>query len=247
MSRAPYVSVPPPALVRSAVLAAAAMVAGCASPTFVRDQLAASEARTARALRGLDAELARDGADRLAADVTPLRSIAEAATRLSIEALGRADEAAGRARDAAARADDALAQAAEAGELADRTLDRLEQLDRRLARLEGVGQRRAPAETVVIRFGFDRWSLDDQAEANLLDVVARLRAHPEHVVQVQGYTDRVGPDAYNVELSARRAEAVRRFLVLQGIDTWRIRAIGLGAVRSMPDRAAAVTLLAPVD
>jgi outer membrane protein OmpA-like peptidoglycan-associated protein len=231
------------------------MAAGCASPTFVRDQLAAREASRAQALRRLDAELARDGVDRLAAELAPLRSIAEAATRLSIEALGRADEAAGRASEAAARADDALAQAVAADGLADRTLGRLEQVDRRLARPGGARQRQEPAGTVVIRFGFDRWTLDARAEAQLRDVVARLQASPERVVHVQGHTDRVGPDAYNLELSERRAEAVRRFLVLQGIEAWRIRAIGLGPSASDdpagPDgargRSAAVTLLAPVD
>jgi outer membrane protein OmpA-like peptidoglycan-associated protein len=56
------------------------------------------------------------------------------------------------------------------------------------------------------------------------------------VVELEGYTDASGSPEQHVALSQRRADAVRRFLVQQGVDQSRIHAIGLGPItdRSMP-------------
>jgi outer membrane protein OmpA-like peptidoglycan-associated protein len=64
----------------------------------------------------------------------------------------------------------------------------------------------------------------------LLDAVAgALAAHPDVAcVEIQGHTDDQGTDAYNLDLAGRRAEAVRRYLVTQGVATARLatRAVG---------------------
>lgn len=72
----------------------------------------------------------------------------------------------------------------------------------------------------------------------LLDDVARiLRDHPEILLlEVQGHTDVSGRAEYNLDLSRRRAEAVRRYLVeVQGVHPSRLSATGLG--ESVPIRA----------
>jgi len=63
-------------------------------------------------------------------------------------------------------------------------------------------------------------------------LVAILAAHAEIArVEVQGHTDDRGGDAYNLELSQRRAEAVRQYLIDHGIDARRIVARGYGLTR----------------
>ena len=63
----------------------------------------------------------------------------------------------------------------------------------------------------------------------LLDNVASvLSSHPNLVVEVQGHTDSQGNDAYNKDLSQRRADAVRAYLINQGIDGSRLTAMGYG-------------------
>jgi len=62
-----------------------------------------------------------------------------------------------------------------------------------------------------------------------LDQLAQfLTEHPDRRVQVDGFTDSVGSDSYNEELSARRADAVRSALISRGIDASRIGTEGYG-------------------
>ena len=81
-------------------------------------------------------------------------------------------------------------------------------------------------------FPFDRGDVNDIRPAGLQDlsqIAARLRANPFGHVEVRGYTDRLGSDSYNMELSRRRAEAVKAVLVQQGVPAQKIRADGLGS------------------
>jgi outer membrane protein OmpA-like peptidoglycan-associated protein len=73
-------------------------------------------------------------------------------------------------------------------------------------------------------------------------------------VAVLGYADPTGRPDYNLQLSERRAEAVRRFMVQQGVDLLRIQSIGMGAVRTAargrgPEdgRRAAIHLIMPAQ
>jgi outer membrane protein OmpA-like peptidoglycan-associated protein len=63
----------------------------------------------------------------------------------------------------------------------------------------------------------------------LLDNVANvLVAQPNLEVRVEGHTDDVGNDAYNKDLSQRRADAVVKYLVDQGVPALRLEAVGYG-------------------
>jgi OmpA-OmpF porin, OOP family len=58
--------------------------------------------------------------------------------------------------------------------------------------------------------------------------VAILKANPDLRTRIDGHTDSRGSDAYNQQLSERRAEAVRKFLVENGIDASRLEVRGFG-------------------
>lgn len=65
--------------------------------------------------------------------------------------------------------------------------------------------------------------------ATILDRVAQsLAANPEVRVRVVGHTDNTGSTAYNVQLSQRRAESVRDYLVGQGVAAGQLEAVGVG-------------------
>lgn len=83
-------------------------------------------------------------------------------------------------------------------------------------------------------FRFNRADLTDAGQTALRSLAQELKGNDKLVVELAGYADPTGPADYNVQLSQRRVDAVRRFLVEQGVPLWRIDAIGLGALRS-PD------------
>ena len=81
-------------------------------------------------------------------------------------------------------------------------------------------------------FPFDKGGVNDirpQGLADIAQIAAHLRASPFGHVEVRGYTDRLGTDAYNLDLSQRRADAVKAELVAQGLPAEKIRAEGLGS------------------
>lgn len=80
-------------------------------------------------------------------------------------------------------------------------------------------------------FAFDRGDVSDisaSGRADLAEIAARLRSNHFSHVEVRGYTDRLGADSYNLDLSQRRANAVKAVLVAQGVPAEKIRAVGLG-------------------
>lgn len=81
-----------------------------------------------------------------------------------------------------------------------------------------------PADTL---FEFDKAEIRGEAEANLR-TLAQLIGKTQGTVQLKGYTDAKGEDAYNLALSRRRAEAVATWLAANGTDNARLQATGLG-------------------
>jgi outer membrane protein OmpA-like peptidoglycan-associated protein len=80
-----------------------------------------------------------------------------------------------------------------------------------------------------VLFEFDRADLTDAANqkiAAVAEIVVRLA--PERNLSVEGHTDAVGDDEYNLELSLRRAVAVSDALQAGGVAKERLRTTGLG-------------------
>ena len=62
-----------------------------------------------------------------------------------------------------------------------------------------------------------------------LDQLAQFLAdHPDRRLEIDGFTDSVGPDSYNLDLSQRRANAVKSALQVRGIGATRITTQGYG-------------------
>jgi outer membrane protein OmpA-like peptidoglycan-associated protein len=79
-----------------------------------------------------------------------------------------------------------------------------------------------------VLFDTGRASLNPGAALKLDRLAAFLNEHPDRRVQIEGFTDSVGGDAYNQDLSERRAEAVKAALTMRGIDPSRIATEGYG-------------------
>src|SRR5690606_8544922 len=80
-----------------------------------------------------------------------------------------------------------------------------------------------------VKFPTDVSSLSPEAEQRLNELAQRLRAENANVyLEIQGYTDSTGSEAYNDELGLARAEAVRRYLNRQGVALNRMSTISYG-------------------
>ena len=77
-------------------------------------------------------------------------------------------------------------------------------------------------------FKFNSAVLNKTADEKLTQVVDFSKNYPEADINVDGYTDNVGPKAYNVKLSQRRADAVKAYLVKHGVAADRIHTKGYG-------------------
>jgi outer membrane protein OmpA-like peptidoglycan-associated protein len=83
--------------------------------------------------------------------------------------------------------------------------------------------------TQQIQFEFNKAVIRPGISFRILDeVVAVLRDNPKISLEVQGHTDNVGGDAYNMNLSQRRADAVRAYLVSKAIAGSRLVSKGYG-------------------
>lgn len=80
-------------------------------------------------------------------------------------------------------------------------------------------------------FGFDKYDLSPEAQANLRSQAAWLNRYAGRNVIVEGHADERGTREYNLALGERRANSVREFLVSQGIDGNRVRIVSYGKER----------------
>ena len=79
-----------------------------------------------------------------------------------------------------------------------------------------------------VLFDTGRAELNPGAARKLDPLAEFLKDHADRRVQIDGFTDSVGTDAYNEDLSRRRAEAVKSALLMRGIDASRIGTQGYG-------------------
>jgi outer membrane protein OmpA-like peptidoglycan-associated protein len=218
-------------------------VVGCvATRNFVREEMRERDTHIARLDSDLGQERSRVGD--IGSQVAGVRTRVDDVSKRADQAAGVGTQALARAQEANAKAGDALAKA--------------EDTDTRFKKLWASRNKRAVADTVIVHFRFNRSDLDDRAQTTLLNAIKMLEENPDALVAVQGFTDPTGPADYNLQLSERRAESVRRFLVQHGVDLHRIQSIGMGeaeagartAKTSRPreqDRRVAVHLVMPAE
>ena len=79
-----------------------------------------------------------------------------------------------------------------------------------------------------VHFAFDSSSLTDEAKQILDHAATRINAHSSSHFTVEGHTDSYGSDAYNQQLSERRAKAVMNYLISRGVSASSLSAVGKG-------------------
>tara|TARA_R110002050_G_scaffold243115_2_gene379546 strand:- start:42187 stop:43506 length:1320 start_codon:yes stop_codon:yes gene_type:complete len=83
----------------------------------------------------------------------------------------------------------------------------------------------------TILFDTGKSSIKSQSEAVLGDIITILKEYPTAKFTVEGHTDSVGSDKLNQRLSDSRANSVKEYLIKNGIDAFRLSALGYGEAK----------------
>jgi len=83
-----------------------------------------------------------------------------------------------------------------------------------------------------IEFESNSTTMTPASLATLDQLIAELRRSPRTAVEIGGHTDKYGEPEYNLQLSQRRADAVRRYFVKHGLPK-QFTAVGYGASRPL--------------
>lgn len=213
-------------------------------------QLAEDEARQ-RAQAEADRMAAeRSKADALAA-AEQARSERQQADAARQEALVQQQKLAAQQQQLVAEADRAREAAAQADSL--RLKAEADQANLRRQLLEQFNiilQTRDTARGLIVNmsdvlFDTGQYTLRPGAREKLAKISGIVLSHPGLKLQVEGHTDSVGTDEYNMKLSENRANAVRAFLVGQGIDPSGITAKGFGKTLPVAANSTAAGRAAP--
>jgi outer membrane protein OmpA-like peptidoglycan-associated protein len=190
-------------------------------------QRAAAEtdrAAAERARADAMAATAQANADRQQAEVAKLE--ADRARQEAVEQQQKLSAQADQARDAAAKAQQ------EQAELRQKLMIQFNQ----------ILQTRETARGLIVNmsdvlFDTGQYTLKPGAREKLAKISGIILAHPGLTITVEGHTDSVGGDGYNMKLSENRANAVRTYLVSQGLNSGIVTAQGFGKTRPVADNS----------
>ena len=212
-------------------------IGGDETEALQKKQLADAEARRVKAAE--DAQHAKELAQAEARRVQQ-KNDADAAARAAKEAADLAARNAKQAADLAAQnaksTTDVAAQNAK--QLADAEARRVKELADAEARR--LAQQKSSADTVFVlikgktvvlrgvNFDFNKATLTKDSERILFRAYNAMVANPTVRVVITGHTDNVGGQKFNQDLSLKRAQAVKNWLVQKGIASNRMRTVGRG-------------------
>jgi len=210
-----------------------------------REEAAREAAAAAQAKAEADAEAARQHAQEAQAqsdEDARRRAAAEAAQAQAEQqqaaALAAQQQAQAQAAAAEAAAEDAERQKQEA------IRQKEEMRARLLAQLNQVLQTRDTARGLIVSmpdvlFDFNKYTLKPEARERLAKISGIVLAYPDLKLDIEGFTDAIGSDEYNQELSEKRAESVRGYLVSSGVKPDSVSATGLGKANPVADNSTA--------
>jgi outer membrane protein OmpA-like peptidoglycan-associated protein len=201
------------------LLAGIMVLSGCATRKYVRLQTQSLEPAIQEANNA-----AKENAERI--DAVDRRA------QQGLTAAGAADKKADEAQAAATAAGKAAQAAQGQADAANKAVvaanNRINTLETRVSSLNTLDNY-TPAETQTVTFALNSATLSSQSMATLDAVSGKLAGQTSgFLVELQGFTDSTGSEQYNINLSQRRAEAVRRYLVGKKIPLFRISIVGLG-------------------
>jgi outer membrane protein OmpA-like peptidoglycan-associated protein len=194
-----------------------------------KDAAAAVAAAKAKA----EAEAQAETEAKRQAELTAAQAAEAKAAAQEAAAKAAAEQAAIQAKEQAAQEEAARAKAATAALRA----QLLQQLNEVLQTTD------TPRGLVVnmadVLFETGKYALSVDAQLKLAKLSGIIQAHPGLNLAIEGYTDTTGTPDFNLKLSQQRADAVRQFLITQGLSPDTITSKGLGQADPVADNSTA--------
>jgi len=206
------------------------------------DRIAAEKAKADAERAKQEAETAAANAERVKQEAIEARRSADEARQSAVAQQQQLAAEADRARSAAADAD-RLRQEAER-QRAKSEEDQAQLRQQLLTQFNAILQTRDTARGLIVNmsdvlFDSGKYSLKPGAREKLAKVAGIILGHPGLKIAVEGHTDSVGGDEYNLKLSQNRANSVRAYLVSQSIDPAAVTATGFGKTMPVADNKTA--------
>lgn len=114
------------------------------------------------------------------------------------------------------------------GKYMDKQADELNKKLGSVAQIERIEEGIKVTMSSGILFGFDSHKLSETSKDNLGKLATILKDYKETNIVINGYTDNVGSDRYNKNLSVKRAKEVSDYMGQMGIDSKRFTVVGYG-------------------
>ncbi len=86
-----------------------------------------------------------------------------------------------------------------------------------------------------VQFDYKKWNVKPQFNSNLDNIEDILKRNSGLMIRIEGHTDDIGSAKYNIDLSGKRAHAIKDYLVGKGIEPSRITTKGLGYAQPIAD------------
>jgi outer membrane protein OmpA-like peptidoglycan-associated protein len=214
-----------------------------------RDADAAQAQANEEARRRAEAESARAQAAQQQAELQLQQqkalAQAEAARQAADDAQRKMQEAQNQLTDAERQRAEAENQTQQAEQEKNEAIRQKEEMRARLvSQLNQVLQTRDTARGLIVSmpdvlFDFNKYTLKSQAREKLAKISGIVMAYPDLKLQVEGHTDSIGSDEYNLKLSEERANAVRGYLISQGLKPDSVSSAGLGKENPVADNGTA--------
>jgi outer membrane protein OmpA-like peptidoglycan-associated protein len=203
-----------------------------------REEAARREAAEAQAKAQADADAARRDAEKAQAQADEDARRRAEAERQQAALQAQQQQAAAQAAAAQQQADDAQRKLQEAVQQKEEMRARLQ------AQLNQVLQTRDTARGLIVSmpdvlFDFNKYTLKPEARERLAKISGIVLAYPDLKLDIEGHTDSIGTDDYNQQLSEKRADTVRGYLVSSGVRPDNIKAVGLGKADPVADNSTA--------
>ena len=109
---------------------------------------------------------------------------------------------------------------------------------------EGVTIRREGNNLVLsmpelVLFDFNKYEVKNKVKGSLNTLAKALEENPDIRIKIDGYTDFIGSEGYNLELSVKRAKSIRNYLVDRGVKSSNISIEGYGKQNPIANNATA--------